>query len=67
MTTEARLDAIRQGALGNGFAAADLSYYGLPLLKPPTWTWEVPAYFFVGGAAGVSAVIGAVARHRSVL
>ena len=38
------------------------SYYGLPLLKPPVWTWEVPAYFFVGGAAGASAVIGAVAR-----
>jgi hypothetical protein len=27
------------------------SYYGLALLKPPVWTWEVPAYFFVGGAA----------------
>ena len=37
-------------------------YYGLPLLKAPVWTWEVPAYFFVGGVAGASAVIGAVAR-----
>jgi formate-dependent nitrite reductase membrane component NrfD len=37
-------------------------YYGLPTLKPPVWTWEVPAYFFVGGAAGASAVIGAAAR-----
>jgi hypothetical protein len=37
-------------------------YYGLPLLKPPVWTWEVPAYFFVGGAAGAAAVIGAIAR-----
>lgn len=37
-------------------------YYGLPLLKPPVWTWEVPAYFFVGGAAGAAAVIGAVAE-----
>jgi formate-dependent nitrite reductase membrane component NrfD len=36
-------------------------YYGLPLLKAPVWTWEVPAYFFVGGAAGAAAVIGAVA------
>jgi hypothetical protein len=26
------------------------------------WTWEVPAYFFVGGAAGAAAVVGAVAR-----
>jgi polysulfide reductase-like protein len=38
------------------------AYYGLPLLKPPVWTWEVPAYFFVGGAAGASAVVAAVAR-----
>jgi hypothetical protein len=20
-------------------------YYNLPVLKPPTWTWEVPLYF----------------------
>jgi hypothetical protein len=39
-------------------------YYGLPLLKPPVWTWEIPAYFFVGGAAGAAAVIGAVANAR---
>ena len=45
-------------------AAANVTrnYYGLPLLKPPVWTWEVPAYFFVGGTAGAAAVVGAVAR-----
>ncbi len=32
-------------------------YYGLPIVKPPVWTWEVPAYFFVGGLAGMAAVI----------
>jgi hypothetical protein len=37
-------------------------YYGLPLLKEPVWTWEVPAYFFVGGTAGASAVIAAAAQ-----
>ena len=37
-------------------------YYGLPLLKPPVWTWEIPAYFFVGGAAGAAAVIAASAQ-----
>jgi formate-dependent nitrite reductase membrane component NrfD len=37
-----------------------LRYYGHPLLKAPVWTWEVPTYFFVGGAAGVAAVIAAV-------
>jgi hypothetical protein len=38
------------------------SYYDLPLLKPPVWTWEVPVYFFVGGAAGASAVLAAAAQ-----
>jgi formate-dependent nitrite reductase membrane component NrfD len=32
------------------------------LLKPPVWTWEVPAYLFVGGVAGVSAVIALAAE-----
>lgn len=38
------------------------TYRGTPLLKPPVWTWEVPLYFFIGGAAGVSAVIAAAAE-----
>src|ERR1051325_7084871 len=38
------------------------TYHELPLLKPPVWTWEVPAYFFVGGAAGAAAVLGAAAQ-----
>jgi len=29
-------------------------------LKPPVWTWEIPIYFFVGGAAGAAAVIAGV-------
>jgi polysulfide reductase-like protein len=37
------------------------TYHGLPLLKEPTWTWEVPTYFFVGGAAGASSVIATMA------
>jgi hypothetical protein len=44
-------------------AAGAKGYYGLPLLKPPVWTWEIPAYLFIGGAAGAAAVIGAVARR----
>jgi hypothetical protein len=43
-------------------ASAETGYYGLPLLKRPTWTWEVPLYLFVGGAAGAVAVIGLAAR-----
>ena len=43
-------------------ASAETGYYGQPLLKRPVWTWEVPLYFFTGGAAGAAAVIGAAAR-----
>lgn len=38
------------------------TYHDLPLLKKPVWTWEVPAYFFVGGAAGAAAVLAAAAQ-----
>jgi formate-dependent nitrite reductase membrane component NrfD len=31
------------------------SYYDQPVIKRPTWTWEVPVYFFTGGVAGASA------------
>jgi formate-dependent nitrite reductase membrane component NrfD len=39
-----------------------MSYHDRPLLKSPVWTWEVPAYFFVGGAAGAAAGLGAAAQ-----
>ncbi len=38
-------------------ASAQEGYYGVPMLKEPQWKPEVPVYFFVGGAAGASAVI----------
>jgi polysulfide reductase-like protein len=38
------------------------SYYGRPLIKEPTWTWEIPAYFFTGGLAGASAVLSTTAK-----
>ncbi len=37
------------------------SYYGQPILNRPTWTWEIPVYFFVGGMAGASAPLALVA------
>ena len=44
-------------------ATANVSrYYGRPILKPVVWRWEVPAYFFVGGLAGASAVLALAAR-----
>jgi formate-dependent nitrite reductase membrane component NrfD len=38
------------------------SYYGRPILKEPTWTWEIPTYFFTGGLAGASSVLSSAAR-----
>jgi formate-dependent nitrite reductase membrane component NrfD len=46
------------------WASAESGYYGLPLLKRPTWIWTIPVYFFVGGAAGAGAVVATVARWR---
>lgn len=38
------------------------SYYGRPILKRPTWkSPDVPLYLWVGGAAGTSAVLAALA------
>ncbi len=44
-------------------ASPETGYYGIPLLKEPSWTWEIPLYFFVGGASGAAAVIGAIAGY----
>lgn len=38
------------------------TYYDQPAIKAPVWIWSVPAYLFVGGAAGGAAVLGAVAQ-----
>jgi formate-dependent nitrite reductase membrane component NrfD len=46
-------------------ATAETGYYGLPLLKTPAWTWEVPIYFFTGGFAGAASIIGAVGKLTS--
>jgi formate-dependent nitrite reductase membrane component NrfD len=57
--TEQRLDQLRRDAQP---MKPERGYYGLPYLKDPVWSWEVPTYFFVGGAAGAAAVIGAAAQ-----
>lgn len=38
------------------------TYYETPLLKQPVWIWSIPAYFYVGGVAGVGAALGAAAQ-----
>jgi hypothetical protein len=38
------------------------SYYGRPIIKPPVWkSPDVPLYLFLGGAAGSSSILGAIA------
>src|SRR5437667_3021240 len=53
----------RPGGAPFPVASSENGYYGIPLLKEPAWTWEIPLYFFVGGAAGAAAVIGAIASY----
>src|SRR5215475_879352 len=54
---------IRPGGAPFPMASVETGYYGIPLLKEPAWTWEIPLYFFVGGAAGSAAVMGAIADY----
>src|SRR2546425_12088360 len=53
----------RPGGAPFPVASPETGYYGIPLLKEPSWTWEVPLYFFVGGAAGAAAVMGGIASY----
>jgi hypothetical protein len=56
------LSAARQESTRKPSAQGDQSYYGLPALKAPVWTWEVPLYFFLGGIAGLSTCVAFVAQ-----
>jgi hypothetical protein len=38
------------------------SYYGQPIIKPPVWKSEIPAYFFTGGLGGVASTLALGAR-----
>ena len=58
-----KLGGIRPAGAPFPQASPETGYYGIPLLKEPSWTWEIPLYFFVGGAAGAAAVIGAIADY----
>jgi Polysulphide reductase, NrfD len=61
-TPDARGLGAAQSPASSSPAPTQESYYGLPVLKKPLWTWEVPLYFFLGGIAGVSACIGFAAQ-----
>jgi formate-dependent nitrite reductase membrane component NrfD len=48
------------------------SYYDIPLLKKPVWSWEIGCYFFLGGLSAGSYLLARVAerlggaRYRAV-
>lgn len=54
---------MRPGGAPFPVASPETGYYGIPILKEPAWTWEIPLYFFVGGAAGAAAVVGAIGNY----
>ena len=35
------------------------SYYGRPILRPPVWHHDIPAYLFTGGLAAGSSLLAA--------
>lgn len=43
------------------------TYYELAPVKAPPWKWYVPAYFYVGGVTGATAVLAACAQWRPSL
>lgn len=63
--TRGSLEVVSRRVAGAPFpkANAENGYYQISLLKEPPWTWEIPLYFFVGGAAGAAGVIGAIADY----
>ncbi len=66
---EDRLDSLRREAKHGGAVTdrgVDIAggpipkqpgYYGEAVVRPPVWTWEIPLYFFVGGAGGMAPLI----------
>jgi hypothetical protein len=40
------------------------NYHGEPVIQEPTWTWEIPLYFYTGGMAGASAGLAWLADLR---
>ncbi len=57
-----RADGVDPNLKAQPQATPETGYYGIPMQKEPQWSWEIPVYFFVGGAAGAAAVIGEAAR-----
>jgi DMSO reductase anchor subunit len=55
-------EASPRSSVSGGSEHGHRSYYGQPIIKEPTWEWEIPWYFFAGGLAGASSVLSLAAR-----
>lgn len=44
-----------------GLTTGDPSYYDRPVIKRSVWSWDIPAYYVIGGLAGSSMVLGGAA------
>jgi formate-dependent nitrite reductase membrane component NrfD len=40
------------------------TYYDRPVLKESVWTWDIPVYYYLGGAAGAALTLGAATQLR---
>lgn len=60
----ATADVVAAHAEGGSGGPPDPSttYYDRPVIKEPVWIWSVPVYFYVGGVAAGSALLGALAQ-----
>lgn len=47
-----------------GFGRNQQTYFDLPVLRKSHWTWEIVAYFFIGGASAASAGLSILADRR---
>jgi formate-dependent nitrite reductase membrane component NrfD len=54
-------EAHRIETRGTEYPTGTLTYYDTPVIKRAVWSWTVPLYYYVGGTAGGSAVLGAAA------
>jgi hypothetical protein len=58
-----RHQGTRRGRRGRGEqpmvpGAEFASYYGQSVINPPVWKWPIPTYFFTGGLAAGSSLLG---------
>jgi formate-dependent nitrite reductase membrane component NrfD len=48
---------------GEGWGSQGGGYYDYPVIRRPVWTWEVPAYFWLGGMGAGAFVTASLAQN----